>query len=479
VTSDLADLQLVYEPHDGQKDVHASNAKYKVMEVARRWGKSRAALFELLKTYIELLEVPAPPSLVPPFHAWIVCPSFPQSRQTWNELQAFIPPVLVHDYPKGFKQDEKVVYLRGSDARPWGLIEIKSADNEQALQTVGLDFLWVNESQEISNAAFEKLAPILTSSDRLGRAIFEGIPALWPDHWFWRLYDLATSEEENNWDAFKFTAFENPLLNDEQKKEIERYREIMPDLAWRRMFLAERSENAGYFSNITPAIKGDMLPNPIPGVRYVAGLDLGRKRDPSVLTIIEPHTHRVVHVDSWGENTGWITQRETIANYVHTWNIERIAIDATSLGGDMFTEELQAQSLPVEPYVIGSAQAREQLLSGLVIALERQTVSFPHIPSLVRELRSFQYRKTPSGHIRPEVPPGEHDDHVFSLALALRVCDDIQGNLTGIPNLGPMRYLPTQEEMKSGRIHRSNGARMMARRLSDKIVERADRMGVR
>ena len=97
MTSNLADLQSVYMPHDGQKNVHASNAKYKVLEVARRWGKSRAALFELLKTYIELLEVPAPPSLIPPFHAWIVCPSFPQSRQTWHELQAFIPPVIFHD----------------------------------------------------------------------------------------------------------------------------------------------------------------------------------------------------------------------------------------------------------------------------------------------------------------------------------------------------------------------------------------------
>lgn len=467
----------VYEPHDGQIEVHASLAKYKVLEIARRWGKSRCGLFELLKVYTELLDVRAPKSLIPPFHAWIVCPSFPQARQTWNELQAFLPPALVYRHPEGFKQDDKLIYLNGSEERPWGLLEVKSADNEQALQTVGLDFLWVVEAQDVSNAAFEKLAPTLISPGRAGKALYEGIPSLWSEHWFWRLYDMGLTDG-NAYESFKYTAFDNPLLTDEQFREIEGYREVMPDLAWRRMYLAERSENAGYFSNINACTQGDMLPNPIPGARYVGGLDLGRKRDPTVLTIMEPNTQRVVHVDSWGSSSDWISIREAVVEYLRSWNIERVAIDASSMGGDMFTQELEALGLPLEPFIIGSALAREQLLSGLVVALERQRISFPPVPNLIRELRSFQYRKTPSGHVRAEAPPGEHDDHVFSLALSLKVCDDVLMGLAGVPSLGNMRYLPTQDEANGGGAA-SQGRKLMTERRTERQRHRMERAGIK
>ena len=58
--------QPLYTPHAGQWEVHQSNAQVKTLHVARRWGKSRMALFEMLKSFQESLSIEAPPSLVPP-----------------------------------------------------------------------------------------------------------------------------------------------------------------------------------------------------------------------------------------------------------------------------------------------------------------------------------------------------------------------------------------------------------------------------
>ena len=83
------DLKDFYTPHPGQERVHQSDAKIKVLEIGRRWGKSRFALWELIKRFLESKDIEVGADLVPPFHAWIVTPNFPQARQIWNELMAF------------------------------------------------------------------------------------------------------------------------------------------------------------------------------------------------------------------------------------------------------------------------------------------------------------------------------------------------------------------------------------------------------
>ena len=142
-------LSDFYKPHPGQQRVHGVDAKIKVLEIGRRWGKSRFALWELIRRYVESLEIEVESHLIPPFHAWIVTPNFPQARQIWNEMIAFFPNEFIS--PAGIKQDSWLMHLKGSDKRTWGQIEVKSAHDPARLQTAGLDFLWISEAQDISD----------------------------------------------------------------------------------------------------------------------------------------------------------------------------------------------------------------------------------------------------------------------------------------------------------------------------------------
>ena len=468
------DLASVYTPHPGQAHIHSDPARMKVLKVGRRWGKSRAALFDLLKTYVESLDVAVDSDLVPPFHAWIVGPSFPQCRQVWNEIVSFVPSDLIQ--PGGIRQDEMMVYLKGTEKRPWGLIEVKSAHNPDSLQTAGVDYLWITEAQDVADKAFEKCLPILRSPGRISKAMFEGIPALWSDHWFERVYRSVETGLLPDAMAYTASSFDNPFLTDDDRDAIYSDKNILPEAAWNRMYMAVFDENAGYFRNINACTAGDLIDGPIPGVTYVAGLDLGRKVDASVMTILDARDRKVVQHIAWDAGESWPLQREGVLKHAERWNLNRIVVDATGMGGDMFSQELMEVGLPVEPYVINENN-RAWLLDALAISLERETIHFPDIPGLLRQLRAFQYNKMPGGSIKLAAPIGEHDDEVFALALGLTACDEAISAFTS-PRMYNQRrrYVPTQAEADSGL--NTSGHRILAERRARHAAERLERAGI-
>jgi hypothetical protein len=468
---DPLDLTRVYTPHDGQKRWHASTAKNKILRISRRGGKSRWALFEMLRRWIEALEVPAPEDLVPPWHCWIVVPSNPQGRQTWNELVSLIPKGMI--YPNGIKEEDNIIYLQGTPDRPWGLIELKSGYLPDSLQTVGLDVLWVNEAQDLPNEAFHKLLPTLRSPHRTGYAIYEGIPALYRDHWFQRIFEVA-ERGRDNYEAFAANIYTNPFLTPKDWKEIEEDRDLVPEAVWNRMYLAEFSEKAAYLHNIDACVAGDLLPEPIPGARYVGGLDIGRIIDPSVFIVMDAVERKVVHRVTYDAGQSWVIQREGAFTTWKKWGCEKVVVDATAMGGDMFCEQLTDMGIPVEEYVF-TATSRKHLLDNLAISTERETVRFPPIPALLRQLRALQPVKQPGGSYKVEAPKGEHDDEVFALAMALYACDN--ASPTGArPAMRSYRYLPTQGEVNGGVS--SATRRLLSTRRSKRFAERAERGNV-
>jgi hypothetical protein len=468
------DLRDYYTPHTGQAHIHSIDAKFKVLHWGRRRGKSRFALWETIINYIGAQEVPPLDGLVPQFHAWVVAPSQPQATQAWNELKALIPKPLI----KTISEDERSIALGhprvkvGSGLRPWGLIEVKSAHIPDSLQTVGLDVCWITEAQDVSDKAFEKVLPTLRSPGRLGKAIFEGIPPTYNDHWFQRVFKMGQDGVEGYF-SHRASALDNPFLTDEDKAAIDADKEILPERVWRRMYLAEFSQESGYFTNVAECIAGDLLPAPLPGASYVAGLDLGRKMDPSVLVILDARERRVVQHLAFDAGAPWVTQRESVTRLAKDWSIERLVIDATGMGGDIFTSELLEAGLPVEPYIF-TASSRESLLQQLLVSFERETLHFPHIPSMLRQIRAFQFRKMPSGNFRAEAPPGENDDEVFALALGLTAC--AQPSTVGVQErrYWQGRYVPTQQEANSNSFPTSPGARLLRRRRLERTMQRQE-----
>ena len=453
-------MSNVYEAYPWQKELHESKSKIKFVQAGRRAGKTRSALQEALHVIRQASTQPVQfpgkkqkltaeqAGLVPAIHIWTVAPTRAQMLQVWNEMQAFIPKHIVRKTRSkaqaggrggGFKQDDLHVWLDLKDEfgnwlpgrfRRSVFWELKSADNPEGLQTVGLDFLHMAESQDIKEAAWNKVRPTLNSPGRLGRAIVEGVPPDSTQHWFARNYKIAKETPSARRAAFHASTFDNPYLTEEDKLEIQEEKASLTEGIWDRFYMAKQPEGAGnFFRNITAAYSKGVYEMAGPDgsdQHYVAGLDLGRTNDPTVMIIKNRVTRHSVGVIELIK-TDWSLQLETIKAAAEKWRIEEVYMDSTGLGGkfgeDVLYRELMDQSIPVIGYNFTPTK-KYQLFLDYALSLEKETVAFPQSwVKLISQLEDIAHRETSNrGHSFYTVS-GANDDWVDAECLALMACD--------------------------------------------------------
>lgn len=489
-----------YKPSPWQQKLHSSESRVKVIWAGRRAGKGRAVLTELMRAIAQASRTPfkatkeiaegvgvplgydLTSTLEPQIHVWIVAPSYAQSRQAWNELRQFMPANLVVKRKpgqgggrgSGWNEDERTVWLRFNSPglkRRDAYIEIKSADDPETLQTAGPDFIWITESQDIKEAAWNKLRPMLNSAGRLGRACIEGIPPYARSHWFARLYNYASQKPSKVYEGFHATSFENVFLTNEQKESIKEERETMPESIWERMYLAKQPDGGGTFfrhSKIEDASISLPLSAPKEGRRYVAGLDLGKKQDYTVFIVKDSHSRASVYsVEMSG--TDWMSQIESIFYEVKKWGVDDVRVDSTGLG-DVVFDHLLASGLPVTPFKFTS-QSKYQLFNNYYIALENETVTFPiGWTTLVKQLEDIAVKQSMNGGYTFFTEAQEHDDWVDAELLALMACDPpgIEGEDYKIPRpirrmqpLRPKNTMPSSGFLRQIKSERSKQRKKM------------------
>ncbi len=473
-------MAFQYTASPWQKKLHESDARIKVIWAGRRAGKGRAVLTELMRAITQASNSPflaskeaaeatgvrighnLTPTLEPQIHIWIVAPSYAQSRQAWNELKQFMSSnLVVRRKPgqgggrgSGWNEDEKTVWLnlqKPNLARREVYLEIKSADDPESLQTAGPDFIWITESQDIKEAAWNKLRPMLNSAGRLGKACVEGIPPFSRSHWFARLYRYASENPTDEYQGFHATSFENVFLTERQKKSIDEEKNTMPDQVWERMYLAKQPDGgSGFFrgTKIDEAATGKEIWSPEKNRRYVAGLDLGKSQDYTVFIVKDSRTRESVYSLEMS-GTDWVNQLESIAAEIDRWGVDDVRIDSTGLG-DVVFDHLMSAGLPVTPFKF-SMQSKYQLFQNYYIALENGDVSFPsEWITLKKQLEDISIRPTGNGGYTFYTESQQHDDWVDSELLALMACDP-PGSESGdygfgrpIRGMTPIRPIPVK-----------------------------------
>ena len=500
-----------YTPSPWQRKFHNSTARIKVVWAGRRAGKGRAVLTELMRAITLASQSPfladkdvakaaglkvghdLTYTLEPSIHIWVVAPNFAQSRQAWNELKKFIPESMVVRRKKtqgggrgdGWKEDEKAVWLNLKSpglARRDVYMEIKSADDPESLQTAGPDFIWITESQDIKEAAWNKLRPMLNSSGRLGRGCIEGIPPFQRNHWFSKLYRWSKENPSEDYQAFHATSFDNVFLSEKQKQAIREEKATMPEQVWDRMYLAKQPDGGGGFfrpSKIDIAGKSRETLYPDENRRYVAGLDLGKKQDYTVFVIKDARTRESLHALEMS-GTDWVSQVEIIAAEIDRWKVGDIRVDSTGLGDVVFDHLLNA-GLPVNPFKF-SAQSKYQLFQNYYIALENETVFFPGSWTVLKkQLEDISIRPSGNGSYLFYNETGEHDDWVDAELLALMACDppgydkgDIHDYLRPIRRMNPIRPKQARKPSRFLTMHRENKRKARMKYLEEAELVTSD-----
>ncbi|SIS88535.1 terminase large subunit domain-containing protein [Alicyclobacillus vulcanalis] len=379
----------LYTPHDGQKVLHRSQARFRVATCGRRWGKTYACANEIAKWAWEH----------PNAMTWWVAPTYRQTMTAFRILTRNFRPAI---------ESVSLTHLRLT-WKSGSVTEFRSTENYDALRGEGLDFLVIDEAAMVPKEAWEAaLRPTL--SDKNGRAIIVSTPK--GRNWFYHVWARGQDPEFPEWASFRFPTSANPYIPPD---EIEEARMTLPADVFRQEYEAEFLEDsAGVFRGICDCIAGE-LDEPKPGRRYVVGWDVAKHQDFSVLVTMDVERGHVVAFDRFNQ-VDYALQLERVRTMCKKYNNARLLMDATGVG-DPLLEQVKRMGIQAEGYSLTNT-AKQQLIEHLAVKIERREITFPDIPVLVHELQTYQYEVTRAGNIRYSAPEGFHDDCVIALALA-------------------------------------------------------------
>jgi hypothetical protein len=187
---------------------------------------------------------------------------------------------------------------------------------------------------------------------------------------------------------------------------------------------------------------GDPVLEPRTGVRYVAALDVGTRRDLSALAVAHTESRaggQVVIVDrvmSWRPGSG-IARRVDLADVeeacARVCKAYRAKLRFDRSQAEQLVQNLTRRSVRVEEFVFSQAGAN-RLAKAMFTHLRDRAVEIPDDPELIRELQTARLVETGPGTVKLQNPPGTHDD----LAVAVGMCVvDLVDHPTGLPMLLP------------------------------------------
>jgi len=393
--------QLGYEPHDGQRLVHRSKAKRRVLVAGTRTGKSLCAAMEAIAAAME----PKKRSM-----GWCVGPTLELADKVYREIVIVAAEHLKHRIVE-LKQHEKKLVLKNLGG---GLSEIraKTADNPVSLLGEGLDWLIVDEAARLKPTIWNSfLSQRLIDKD--GWALLISTPK--GKGWLWELWKRGQGGKDADYESWQMPSWTNPYL---KKELIEAERARLPAAVFAQELAAEFIEGAGsVFRNVRDCATALSFQEPVRHKRYFAGLDLAKVRDFTVLVILD-ESRRVVYIDRFNK-LDWNLQVGRIKTALDRYNRAEVYVDSTGAGEPIFEDLLQV-GCRAEAYHL-TAASKSALIDNLALLFERKEIELPRAevcPELLDELEGFEYSISDSGNVKTGSAPGMHDDLVIGLALA-------------------------------------------------------------
>lgn len=203
-----------------QQNVFKDTRRFKVVAAGRRCGKSRLSAVTLL---IEALNCPEGSSVM------YIAPTLGQARTIlWDLLHDLGRPVIKASHVNNLE----ITLVNGRK------ILVRGADNPDSLRGVSLTYVVLDECAFIKQDIWEKVIRAALS-DKKGRALFISTPS--GRNWFYDVYKLGLSEEDEEWKAWHFTTQDNETID---PKEIEAAKRTLSSFAFKQEYLSS-FDNAG------------------------------------------------------------------------------------------------------------------------------------------------------------------------------------------------------------------------------------------
>ena len=414
----MSEINLNYNPHKFQKQIHDDPARFKVVVAGRRFGKSVFARMHIL---LNALYVPG--------LYWIVNPTYKQGKMIhWRELKKEVPPELI-TYKN--EQELSIELVNGSR------IEIKGADNENSLRGVGIKGVVFDETADQQPHVFwDIIRPTLVDSE--GWAIFIGTPRGF--NWFYDLYlkgKEGTKEKEEGWSSYKFTSYDNPHLN---PKEIDEAKRATDEDSFAQEYMSEFKKFKGLiyknFNRETHVIEPFEIPNDGEWEIYRA-VDFGYGANPTVCLwiavapdnkwyVIDEY-HDIKEVSDYhcgiilSKSAQYPSSQISWGDPSNSMLIKEWGLKGVYLTPARRTVELQGGQTNLTQWVATGINMIQEKLKVSVIDQKPQLFIFKNCEYIIKEFEAYEWEEPKNELLNNPGRPKKANDHALD-ALRYFAC---------------------------------------------------------
>ncbi len=376
------------ELHLGQKTVLNQANRLNALACGRRWGKTLLGIDIAIRAMLDGYPV-----------AW-AAPHYKFLAEPFRTIDKTLGLVV----QKRSQDDFRLELATGGTLDCWTL-------NDTNLGRGRKYKLWIIDeaalSPNLEKAFAESIRPTLI--DLAGSAWFLSTPQ--GRGYFWECFRRGQDPQEQDWQSWQMPTSSNPFM---PLQEIEAARSSMTERQFAQEFLAEFGlDEDSVFRNVESSIGSFPQSQPDKNQTYIAGVDLARVEDYTVISILNSQGEQV-YFDRF-RRVSWERTISRIAQAFLKFNAPAV-VDASGIG-DPITEQLQSTGLTIIPFKFTS-QSKEPLIQSLAFKLEQNQLKLLPEPTQTNELIAYRATRSKFGTMQYSAPPGQHDDCVIALALA-------------------------------------------------------------
>jgi phage FluMu gp28-like protein len=326
-------------------------------------------------------------------HHWWVAPVYPQAKIAFRRVKKMFPREL-------YEANESELRIDFASGSSWWF---KSGEKPDNLYGEDVQSAVIDEASRLREDAWFAVRSTLTATQGPIRCIGN---VKGRKNWFYKLSRSAQSGADAMHYA-KLTAVDAIAGGVITQAEIDDARATLPDHIFRELYLAEPSDDGGNPFGLSAIERCVGILSA--GKPVAWGWDLAKSHDWTVGVALD-ELGRVCRFarfqKPWEETTKAIKDATGAYALVDSTGVGDPILEALQRGGGSWFEGFRF-----------SASSKQQLMEGLALAIQRQSVTFPEGP-VAQELRDFEFEHSRAG-VRYSAPAGLHDDCVCALALAV------------------------------------------------------------
>jgi hypothetical protein len=340
---------------------------------------------------------------------WWIAPTFSQAKIAFDRMKVQISD---RNFYKANETNLIITLITGAK------IHFKTAEKPDNLYGDDVYAFVFDEFTRAREQAWFALRSTITSTGGKGKFIGN---ARSKKNWGYKMAMKAKAGQDKDYQFFKITAYdaaEAGMMTKDGRpfiEEIDSAKRDLPESVFNELYLAEASEDGSNpFGLKYIAMCCQPTLSTQPSVCY--GIDLARKVDYVSITGLDK-LGAMSHHQSFTK-VGW---QQTIATIKYLPNVP-MAMDSTGVG-DVVLSDVELVQTAVEGYIF-TERSKQTLLEGLAVGIQSRKLIIADDGDVVNgtgkvrhQLEQFEITYTRTG-VRYSAPEGEHDDEVYSLALA-------------------------------------------------------------